>query len=166
MDVTRVSAIAEIVSSVAILATLGYLALEMRQNTIAIQGATRQAMLGEDRELLALQIEYPFVYPYVQDVSELTDAQKVQLSSWLIAFSRVREGIWLQYQAGVIDERTLSAYLAPFLAVMSLEHTREWWRLRTARGVFDPGFVEHVDGLLSERPIQPLVSLKEDTGFE
>lgn len=137
----------------------------MRQNTVAVQGATRQAMLSEDREILSWQLEHPHIYPYVQDVDALTDEQKIQFSAWLIAFSRNREGIWLQYQNGVIDERTWQSYISPFLAVMSLAHTREWWRIRTGRGVFDQGFVEQVNGLLTERPIQPLVSLEDDIGF-
>jgi len=166
VNLTKLSAVAEIVSSVAILITLAYLVVEMRQNTVAIQGATRQSMLAEDRELLSLQVEYPFIYPYVQDVSELTDAEKRQFSTWLIAFARIREGLWLQYEYGVIDERTWNSYISPFLAVFSLEHTREWWRLRTARGVFDQGFVDQVNGLLADRPIQPLVSIIDDTGFE
>jgi hypothetical protein len=143
--------------------TLAYLALEMRQNTIAVQGATRQAMLAEDRELLSMQLDNPHIYPFVHDVSSLTDAQKQQLSTWLVAFSRVREGIWLQYVNGVIDERTLDSYMAPFVAVMSLAHTREWWRRRTARGVFDQEFVDNVN--LADMPIRPRVSIAEDTGF-
>ena len=145
--------------------TLGYLAIEMRQNTIAVQGATRQAMLAEDRELLSMQLDNPHVYPFVHDVSSLTDDQKLQLSTWLVAFSRVREGIWLQYENGVIDERTLDSYMAPFVGVMSLEHTREWWRRRTARGVFDQGFVDNVNETLADMPIQPRLSIAEDTGF-
>jgi len=42
MNLAQTSAIAEIVSSIAILLTLGYLALEIRQNTAAIQGTVRQ----------------------------------------------------------------------------------------------------------------------------
>jgi hypothetical protein len=137
----------------------------MRQNTIAVQGATRQAMLSEDRELLFKQLDNPHIYPFVHDVNSLTDEQKIQVSAWLVAFARVREGIWLQHEYGVIDERTLNSYLSPFVAVLSLEHTREWWRRRSARGVFDQGFVDQINEMLADRPIQPLVSISEDTGF-
>ena len=138
----------------------------MRQNTIAVQGATRQAMLSEDREILFKQLDNPHVYPWVHDVGSLTDEQKIQASAWLVAFSRVREGIWLQYENGVIDERTFRSYLSPFVTVLSLEHTREWWRRRTARGVFDQGFVDHVNEILADMPIQPQVSIAEETGWE
>ncbi|HEY5623184.1 MAG TPA: hypothetical protein VIV14_05440 [Gammaproteobacteria bacterium] len=35
------------------------------------------AILVENREILALQLEYPFIYPYVQDVSELLSERPV-----------------------------------------------------------------------------------------
>jgi hypothetical protein len=115
--------------------------------------------------LLFKQLDNPHIYPFVHDVNSLTDEQKIQVSAWLVAFARVREGIWLQHEYGVIDERTLNSYLSPFVAVLSLEHTREWWRRRSARGVFDQGFVDQINEMLADRPIQPLVSISEDTGF-
>ena len=55
------SAIAELVSSIAILATLAYLAIQTQQNTQALQASVRQSMLTEDRELLYKQMDYPFM---------------------------------------------------------------------------------------------------------
>jgi len=36
----------------------------------------------------------------------MTDAEKVSLSSYLIAFARIRERDWLQYKSGALDETT------------------------------------------------------------
>ena len=166
MNLTKLSAVAEIVSSVAILVTLAYLALEMRQNTVAIQATIRQAMLAEDRELLLEEIEYPFLNSCCYDVGDLTDEEKLQLSNWLVAFARTRENHWLQYQSGVIDEATWLAYLAPFQRTMSREQIRAWWRIRTATGEFEKTFVDHVNEILADEPIRPLSSVSEATGFE
>ncbi len=166
MNLTKASALAEIISSVAILITLAYLVVETQQNTVAIQGTIRQAMLAEDRELLLKWVDYPFLYINVSDITALTDDEKLQVSSWLIAFARTRENHWLQYQNGVIDEATWSSYLGPFVNIMSMGPTREWWRTRASRGVFDQGFVDYVDEVLVDTPIHSVQSVSEDTGFE
>ena len=58
VDWTKWSAVAEIVSSIAILVTLGYLAIQTSQNT---QACIRQSMLTDEREMLFKQMDYPFV---------------------------------------------------------------------------------------------------------
>ncbi len=166
MNLTKASALAEIISSVAILITLAYLVLETHQNTVAIQGTIRQAMLAEDRELLLKRIDYPFLSIETRDVAGLNDNEKIQVSNWLIAFTRTRENHWLQYQNGVIDEATWSSYLAPYVNVMSMEPSRAWWRVRVARRAYDQGFIDYIDGILAETPIRPVQSISEDTGFE
>lgn len=149
MKLEKLSALAELVSSVAIVLTLGYLAVQTRQNTLAIQATVRQAMLTEDRELLFKQMEYPFVslrYP----TEELTVEQQIQLDSWTLVFFRARENHWLQYQNGVIDEATWVAYRQPLYNLLAREYYRALWREYSERGDFDLGFVEQVNGFLRE----------------
>ncbi len=160
MNLTKVSAVAEIVSSVAILVTLGYLVLEMRQNTVAIQGTIRQAMLAEDREILFKQIDIPAIRIGSFDPSNLTDEEMIQLNVWLVAFARTRESQWLQFQNGVLDEVTWRAYRTPLLQVLSREHIRNWWN-GSATLVFDQGFVEHINENLRNIPIEPPLSVPE-----
>ncbi len=52
MNWTKASAAAEILSSVAILATLVYLAIEIQQSAEATQANTRQAMFASDQQFL------------------------------------------------------------------------------------------------------------------
>ena len=61
MKIEKLSAIAELISSVAVVVTLVYLAVHTQQNTTAIQASIRQAMLTDDRELFLSQIEFPIV---------------------------------------------------------------------------------------------------------
>jgi hypothetical protein len=161
----RVSAIAEIVSSIAILGTLVYLAVQTAQNTAAVQGSTRQAMLAEDRELLALRLEYGVNLLMTREVGSLSDDERDRLSTWLVAFIRNRENQWLQLQSGVIDEETWRTYSAAIAPILSYEITRPWWTERASRGEFDPGFRNYVNGILSETPVQRQ-TLSEVTGLD
>jgi len=59
MNWSKASAAAEILSSVAILATLVYLAIEIQQSAEATQANTRQAMLASDQQFLELLVDSP-----------------------------------------------------------------------------------------------------------
>ncbi len=102
MNWMMISVIAEILSSAAVLVTLIYLAIQTRQNADAIQANTRQAILDADQQFIMAVMASPeldaiFFKP------ELTDDEKVRLSTFLLTHVRVRENNWFQYQAGVLD---------------------------------------------------------------
>jgi len=157
MKLEKLSAMAELVSSVAIVVTLGYLAIQTQQNTTAIQANVRQAMLADERELLFKQMDYPFVSPTNgYDGRELTREEQVQLDSWTLAFLRVRENQWLQFQNGVIDEATWDTYRFAIPYVLTTENGRSLWEARSVRGEFDDGFIRNVDELLAESPVQAI----------
>ena len=166
MKLEKVSAIAELISAIAILVTLGYLAVETQQNTNAVMAGVRQAMLAEDRELLFQQMEYPFVAPALYGAKQLTDEEKVQLQSWLVVFVRGRENQWLQYQYGVLDKTTWEAYRTPLRYVLLYEPAKSFWRIRSNRGEFAQGFVEDVNQFLSSAPVQSETSLDQNLGFK
>ena len=149
MKIEKLAALAEIVSSVAIVTTLIYLAIQTQQNADATRASVRQGMLAEETQLLLVQLQYPFINPEFQNPLELTPEQAVQVQSWITAFLRVREDHWLQYQAGVIDEATWQTYRLPVRIVLSTTTGIDQWNLRQGRGEFDPGFVEDVNRLLA-----------------
>ena len=166
MKLEKLSAVAELVSSIAIVVTLGYLAIQTRQNTTAIQATVRQAMLADDLEIIRQQLDYPRATPARFGGSDLPDEDLIQLNSTLLALVRVRENQWLQHQNGVIDEQTWLTYRTALTAVFSTEFTRSWFRNRAGRGEFDPGFVDMVYELFSSNPPRRGRSIREMLGFD
>jgi len=148
MKLEKLSAIAELVSSVAVVVTLGYLAVQTNRNTLATQASVRQAMLAEDRELLFKEIDYPFLHPATYGQRDLTLDQELQLQSFMTTFLRVRENHWLQFQAGVIDEATWSSYRVAIPGFFQTDWAKEEWRSRTDTGGWAQGFVDDVNSLL------------------
>ena len=149
MKLEKLAAIAEIVSSVAIVMTLGYLAIQTQQNAAAIRATIRQGMLSEETQLLLSQLPYPFINSTTLDERELTPDQRIQVRTWTTAFLRVRENHWLQFQAGVIDEATWRAYRLPIRIVLGTRVGQEEWEFRKDRGEFAQGFVDDVNGFLA-----------------
>lgn len=155
IDWTKWSAIAEIVSSVAILITLLYLSIQTQQNTDAIQASVRQAMLAEDRESLYKIIEFPSLNKRI----ELTETEEVQLFANMIAFIRMRENHWLQYQNGVLDEATWLSYRQPLLnVVFHSAFGRIVW-IEQSEGILDPSFVESINSWVSEIELEDRATL-------
>ena len=166
MKLEKISAAAELVSSIAIVMTLGYLAIQTRQNTTAIQATVRQSMLADDLEIIRQQIDYPNATPARFGGSDLSDQDLIELNSTLLALVRVRENQWLQHQNGVIDERTWLTYRTALTAVFSTEFTRSWFRNRAERGEFDADFVDMVNELFSNNPPRSGLSVRETLGFD
>lgn len=166
MKLEKLSSLAELISAIAIVITLVYLSVETQQNTTAVQASVRQAMLQDDLQLLSMQMDYPHVMPGAYTGKNLTDDEQVQLISWLIAFIRIRENHWLQFQNGVIDEATWATYRTPFAGVFSQPFARAMWEARVSSGAFVPGFVSDVNALLAHTPVKAASSVTEFMGIE
>ncbi len=156
MNLTRLSAIAEIVSSIAILVTLVYLAIETKQNTEAVQSSVRQEALNTNFPILLSVLDRPELDAFYYKTS-LTDEEKVLLSVFLTMIIETRQTLWLQYQAGMLDKVAWTATLAPIGNTLSAPQTRKWWS-NVSRGPnsfgYDEGFVSQIDEFLSDIPLR------------
>ena len=147
-DWAKCSAVAEIFGAVAIVATLGYLAIQTNQNTAAILSGSRQAALEAELDFLYKSIDYPEMYSgQVPDFDDGLDydtkVRRLVIAGVLI---RTRESLWLQLQSGTIDPPVFEAYMESFLQVMEGDpYLRfQWSRIGNA---IEPGFVEAVNRL-------------------
>jgi hypothetical protein len=145
MNWSKMSSIAEIVSSVAILLTLAYLAVQTQQNTAAIISDSRQQSLASELELLRMMADYPGTAFGGTTTPE--DARRRVVG---LAMMRTREHLWLQVRDGQLDEGTFRSYLPPLLAMLSEEDRRQQWN----NTGFEPGFRALVDNLLAGNDAQ------------
>jgi len=146
------SAVAEVISSIAILVTLIYLSIQTRQNTAAIQANTRQTMVSNDLVVLNTAMDHPSVITKMMSNLELSDDEKHQLEGWLIMLVRTREYQWLQYKNGLLDKQAWEAYLSGLAVNLCYPHSHTWWTV-VANDYFDREFVKEVDKYLKDNPI-------------
>ena len=149
---TKASAIAEIISSVAIVATLVYLAAEMRQNTAALNAQSRQSLLASSQSELFVQLENADIIESMSKPGPLTAEENIRLDLLMTALLRAREFSWLQYESGVIDEAQWSTELAVTKTLMSSPRSRLWWN-KLGRTYFGAGFVDFLDSLIADQPL-------------
>jgi len=147
VKVEKISAVAEIISSVAIVITLIYLTVETRQNTDALLAMSQQAALDADLSWLSTQIEYPELMGQVDDPN-LSQEDWARTQAYLVQYLRIREFAWFQYQNGILDEPTWQSYLRPTANVFASERARTY--LYTGNYSGDPEFMEYLRNWFAE----------------
>jgi hypothetical protein len=142
---------AEIVSSVAILATLGYLAIQTRQNSRALLANSRNTLISTDLAVLHQAIDNPTI-GLSRYKTNHTPEELAQLESWLIGLIRTREHQWFQYRDGLLDKKVWEAYSTAIPYVLRFPIERAFWEY-VKDGFFDREFVAEIDRRLSDMPM-------------
>lgn len=151
MKLEKMSAVAEIVSSVAIVVTLIYLAVQTQQTNSALAANSRAALMSADIDLVSVWAADPRLagiaggsLPFA-DIAPEEQTQHVLL---MAGFVRVREFAWFQYRDGLLDERAWTGYLSTLLTTVSNnEGSRLAWE--AYEPMLDRDFVAYVNEQLA-----------------
>jgi len=148
MKLEKIAPLAEIISSVAIVLTLIYLAIQTQQTNSALVANSRQATMLADMTLISALIANPEAMGNTRrPFNELTGAEQDQLGNVLAGVLRSREFAWLQYQEGILDEATFASYMeTPIRWIREDEAFRYYWEYFSASA--NPEFKSYVDSLL------------------
>ena len=107
--------IAEIIAAVAVIASLIYVAKQLRQNTDALVAQSRQSLLAGSHSELSFEIENPEMVTCMLGNDDPPPEQQVKVHAWMCMVFRAREYAWLQYRNGVIDESLWNTEVAVML---------------------------------------------------
>ena len=151
--------ISQIVGSSAVVASLIYLALQVRHSNVLSRAQARQSMMELTQEQLLLQVTDPTVWLGVFNEEARSLEEKVKVNMWLTLFMRQREYEWLTHREGIMDSKMFNAYAGVIAVILGTERNRRWWALRREIKEFDSGFMDFVDGLLAESPLSSYADL-------
>ena len=151
MDTSKLADIAEIVSSVAIIVTLIFLTVEVRQNTEALHAESRQSVLTSAQVELFALVEDPNILISMVKPNALTPQEHVKLHSFLVAVMRAREFSWLQYKNGIIDERQWSTERTVALSILEPRRNRTWWN-KMGQKLVSSEYAAFMNELLQDQP--------------
>jgi hypothetical protein len=158
MNWTKWSSIAEIVSSIAILMTLIYLTLEIRQNTDAIQADAREGAMQGDVGWLYQMVQDPELNILLNQREPLTEAEATKLQAYLIAFMRLKEVNYLQYKTGVLDPESWANYQTSIVnGPLASRNGRNWW-FNFGSVLFDRELAAQISEALKAAPPQGAVA--------
>lgn len=139
-----ISTIADLVGIVVIVATLFYVAMQVRQNTEAMLTASRQGLLDADLTLISEYMSFSVDPHLVRDEAELTPEDERRFVWLLVKAIRIREFAWHQFKSGSLDEKTWLSYMAPVPEMFSSDRAKAVLRFYAG----SPDFADVLAGFL------------------
>lgn len=154
MSLSDLSSIGSLVSGVAVLISLIYLALQVRQAE-----RNQQASIRQGRATRAVDIILALSDPAVADAlpkgsagaTDITLTQFNQFTSMYGAFLASAEDTWLQYREGLLSDAVFESFTESWRMTLSQPGVRALWTMR--RKAFEKGFAAFMDKLMDETPV-------------
>lgn len=143
--------VAEIVGVILVIASLIYVARQVRQNTELLRSSARQALLSNDHAAIQLSMATADVREKSSTAEKLSFQEQWRFSLQMILEMRNREHEYLQFKAGVLDEETWRSYREVIRVSLGSERGRRWWN-EFGPLVAAPGFQEIVNTMISDTP--------------
>lgn len=144
--------IGEFVAAIGVIASLVYLAVQIRQNTNSVRLQVQQTMKRDSWDLRRSVIENPEVADLfakaIADFDSLSASERIRINMSCASVFEHLQHLFLLRNEGLIHWESQENELRGYLAQASFRH---WWS--SGREILRPQFVEYV-----EREILPTVA--------
>ncbi len=168
MDLTYYANLAEIFGTVAIVVSLVYVAVEIRQNTRVTRLATAQNISRDLREANAIVANdtdmAEILLKGIESEAALTRAERLRLYFYLNLAYRVYENAYYQKQKGALDIYVWEGITANMKVGKSASVYQAFWRDR--KQLFSQEFQDFYDEELVASEIDPLDAYVSTEGPE
>jgi hypothetical protein len=154
MNWDAIAAVAELLGAIGVIASLFYVASQIRRNSTALESATNQAVSDSTQQRLLVAAESaPLAAALAKsydDPDDLSPGERVQVTMFVRASFRGIQNAFFQHSQGLMTERAWRDYEVVILMNVGRPFVHRWWRLEG--NSFDEGFVEYVDRLIADSP--------------
>jgi hypothetical protein len=146
MNVQDLGAIGEIVGAAAVVASLLYLAIQIRQSSRIAKASTTQALLGYSAQMnTAAAGDIAPVMAKVLSDQDLTPTERYQYFAYMLAAFAQCWQAHHQHVNGMLEREVFEAYERRTLSFLERPIAREFWERNRFR--FSTTFSEYVDAL-------------------
>ena len=142
-------AIGEIVGALGVIATLGYLAVQIRHNSRMLKLNNTQQTLDASRQSFLASLGQHNIPLLMSKDADLTAEEEWAMQFWVNAQMRNFENAFLQYKEGGLDEEIIDAIEQKILFAMEQEDFRARWLASENQAV--ASFRAWVNLILQER---------------
>lgn len=147
-------AVAELIGAVGVVASLFYLASQIRRNSTALEAATNQAIAdAAENRLVAVAQSPDLAEAFAKAVfsrDQLSKRERVQVEFYSRATLRGIQNAYFQYRRGLIPEEVWRGYDNLLRTHLRLAYVKRMWP--GDRSLYEHTFAEYVDGIVSEKP--------------
>jgi len=153
--------IGDFVGGIAVVVTLIYLAVQVRQNTAALRTASRQEIAAGFRDVNRLNLDPNALRAYGEGLRKYPHMpfdQRGRFSTIIADHALFVQGAFALYEAGQLEEQTYRAYLHFFACHLITPGGAAWWA-ETGRPFFVGRMVEAVDKRLAEGNLPDITQL-------
>jgi hypothetical protein len=161
MTIQELGSLGELVGGLAVIVSVLYLAVQIRQNTRQLEHSTEAARAEVELDNARLAAEFNAAVADSTDLASiwfrgLTDAEQLDATetgrfNFLMGslFYRL-EGLFRQHQRGFLAEESFRPWARLMSNLLTTPFVRTWWEARSHP--FSESFVSYVDGLLDAEP--------------
>ena len=165
MTIQDWGALGEMIGGLAIIVSLVYVGLQIKQNTKTTQVATSQAFTDLHGVIvMPVVCDKEFRDIYWRGLSGLSNLQGNELaafSAWTVHTFRTWESFYYQWQASAFDDHLWSGFQIQLRDLVGYPGIRETWKTRTHH--FSEEFQELVEQLMASAQSRPLYPLNSGT---
>jgi hypothetical protein len=154
VTIQELGSIGEFVAALATIATIAYLAVQVRQNTRALRSSTFQDLSGGMNKVSEAIATHPDLSMLMVKGSDglalLTSEEQVRFNFLCVMAFRRFEAVFTQRSLGNVEAELTAGFERSLLSIVASGGGAEWWE--TGKPAFNTQFVEFVDRkLASER---------------
>ena len=160
MNWEAISTVSEVIGAIAVVVSLIYLAVQIRQNTHMSKSATRQAIADAiARPPSDFFTDADFTRNFLRHLEgeSLDTDQVLQLQAYCYVTLRTWENVHYQYRSGMLNEDEWKALQHNVKALLQVPIWRDYWERE--RDIYSSPFRREIDALLAEladeSPVMP-----------
>lgn len=151
MTIQDLGSVGELLAAVATVVTLGYLAVQLRQNTATARAGTRASHTQAVHAVNALLVQEQESYLFWTGLADELEQDKVsRFDALLSMLVQNHEQSWQFHKDGVVDDATWAGQSASLEWYANEPGFRRWWS--TWGDQMNPNFANLVNQVISKEP--------------
>ena len=169
MNWSAVGALSDLIGALAVVVSLIYLAIQIRQNTNALRAETAREVVASIRAINTTVASDPELFrifsTMTENPSQLSPQERGRATHLLFNHFRAIEDAHRQYTKGNLDEEVWAGWSRVLYDYINSPGWREYWNLR--RDLFSSTFARYVNELRGDRePMRPPSQFARDASSE
>jgi len=158
VNLETLSAIAQLVAAIGVIASLFYLAIQIRQNTRSMRAVVVDALTRGIAEILSVQTPDVLrsLMRVVENFDDASEEDRLRALPQVFGLFKLFENAWFQQRQGTLDREQWLGWDAYIRTYYHRPGVKSWWSKR--RGAFAPGFRNYLE---STKPIPDMPKLSE-----
>jgi len=151
MSLEAIANIASIIASIAVVLTLIFIALQMRQTLQVTKMSAAQSATALLSQNYGRIIEFPEMaelFIRLRNEEELSEAEQMRVSNFAAIQFRYFEMLHAHVRAGIFDDDLWAGALVRLHETLDIPRIRTWWDGN--RTSYAPSFIERVDKVYAE----------------